>query len=84
MDIRKMDLHMHTSCSDGTDEPAELLARVRALGMPVFAVTDHDDVRAEAQLRPLLREGDPAATTRANTISSATASTRGPTPSRAC
>lgn len=37
-----IDLHSHTTVSDGTDSPDELLAKARALGLDVLAVTDHD------------------------------------------
>lgn len=37
-----IDLHSHTTVSDGTDSPAELLAKARVLGLDVLAVTDHD------------------------------------------
>ncbi|MBQ3889086.1 MAG: PHP domain-containing protein [Clostridia bacterium] len=44
--VLKIDLHMHTAVSDGTDTPAELPAKVKAAGVDVFAVTDHDSVKA--------------------------------------
>ena len=43
--IRTIDLHMHTTVSDGTDTPGEILSRVRASGIGLFAVTDHDAVK---------------------------------------
>ena len=39
-DIGRIDLHMHSAVSDGTDSPAEILARVREAGLSVFALTD--------------------------------------------
>jgi predicted metal-dependent phosphoesterase TrpH len=38
----RIDLHTHSSVSDGTDTPAELLATARAAGLDVVALTDHD------------------------------------------
>lgn len=38
----RYDLHSHTTHSDGTLAPAELVARARAKGIDVLAVTDHD------------------------------------------
>ncbi|MCL2780935.1 MAG: PHP domain-containing protein [Actinomycetia bacterium] len=38
----RIDLHAHSTASDGTDTPAELVARARANGLDVVAVTDHD------------------------------------------
>ena len=54
-----IDLHMHTTVSDGTDTPAELLSRVRASGMKVFAVTDHDSFKACDTIRNHLGKDDP-------------------------
>ncbi len=56
----KIDLHMHTAVSDGTDTPEQLLRNVIAAGIGVFSVTDHDAVKAAPVLRGLLRAGDPA------------------------
>src|ERR671916_1652259 len=38
----RIDLHTHSTVSDGTDSPAELLAVARAAGLDVVALTDHD------------------------------------------
>lgn len=38
----RIDLHTHSSVSDGTDTPAELLAAARTAGLDVVALTDHD------------------------------------------
>ena len=56
---RRIDLHMHTSVSDGTDSPEEILGKVRSLDLDMFSVTDHDAVKACAVIRGLLRDGDP-------------------------
>ncbi|SFD97077.1 PHP domain-containing protein [Blastococcus tunisiensis] len=37
-----IDLHTHSSVSDGTDSPAGLLEAARAAGIDVLALTDHD------------------------------------------
>lgn len=37
-----IDLHTHSSVSDGTDPPAELLAKAAREGLDVLALTDHD------------------------------------------
>jgi predicted metal-dependent phosphoesterase TrpH len=39
-----IDLHTHTTASDGRCAPAELVARAVAAGVTVLAVTDHDTV----------------------------------------
>lgn len=39
-----IDLHLHTTASDGVLAPADLVARVAAAGITVLSVTDHDTV----------------------------------------
>jgi predicted metal-dependent phosphoesterase TrpH len=38
----RIDLHTHSSVSDGTDTPAELVAAAAVRGLDVVALTDHD------------------------------------------
>lgn len=38
----RIDLHTHSTASDGTDSPAELVASAAAAGLDVVALTDHD------------------------------------------
>lgn len=38
----RIDLHTHTSVSDGTDAPAALVAKAARAGLSVVAITDHD------------------------------------------
>lgn len=38
-----IDLHAHTTVSDGGDSPAELVAKAAAAGLSAIAVTDHDN-----------------------------------------
>lgn len=52
-----MDLHIHTTASDGTDSPVELLEKLRAARIRVFSVTDHDTVSGALELEPLVPEG---------------------------
>lgn len=46
----RIDLHTHSSVSDGTDAPAALVAKAAAAGLDAVALTDHDtfDGLAEA------------------------------------
>jgi 3',5'-nucleoside bisphosphate phosphatase len=37
-----IDLHTHSTASDGTDSPAELVAAAAAAGLDTVAITDHD------------------------------------------
>lgn len=38
----KYDLHCHSTCSDGTYAPTEVVKRAHAAGIDVLALTDHD------------------------------------------
>jgi 3',5'-nucleoside bisphosphate phosphatase len=38
----RIDLHAHSTASDGTDTPAELVAAAAAAGLDAVALTDHD------------------------------------------
>ena len=51
--VPRVDLHLHTTASDGRCTPSELVERVRAAGITVMAVTDHDttDGVRDAQAR---------------------------------
>ena len=55
----KLDLHMHSTVSDGSDTPAEILARVKEEGIELFALSDHDAVKGCLMVRDILAEGDP-------------------------
>ncbi|MFJ8851613.1 PHP domain-containing protein [Streptomyces sp. NPDC102437] len=53
----RIDLHTHSTASDGTDTPAELVANAAAAGLDVVALTDHDTVRGHAAAAAALPEG---------------------------
>lgn len=40
--MRQIDLHVHSTCSDGTLSPTELVVHAAHLGLSAFALTDHD------------------------------------------
>jgi predicted metal-dependent phosphoesterase TrpH len=42
--MRRIDLHAHTTHSDGSLTPAELVARAKTVGLVALAVTDHDTI----------------------------------------
>lgn len=46
MDDIRVDLHIHTSASDGSWTPEQTVAAVRAAGIRLFSVTDHDTVES--------------------------------------
>lgn len=51
-----IDLHMHTTASDGTDTPAEILENVRNAGIELFSVTDHDGIAGVEEIRRIRKE----------------------------
>jgi len=40
------DLHCHTSCSDGTFSPIDLVALAKEIGLSGLSITDHDTIEA--------------------------------------
>ncbi|MEU6945904.1 PHP domain-containing protein [Streptomyces sp. NPDC046316] len=53
----RIDLHTHSTASDGTDTPAELVRNAAAAGLDVVALTDHDTTRGYADAIAALPEG---------------------------
>jgi predicted metal-dependent phosphoesterase TrpH len=53
----RIDLHTHSTASDGTDTPAELVAAAAASGLDVLAITDHDTTGGWAGARDALPAG---------------------------
>jgi predicted metal-dependent phosphoesterase TrpH len=53
----RIDLHAHSTASDGTDRPAEVMRRARAAGLDVIALTDHDTLAGHAEARSALPPG---------------------------
>lgn len=52
----RIDLHTHSTASDGTDTPAELIRNAAAAGLDVVALTDHDTVGGYGEAIGALRE----------------------------
>ncbi|WP_028811798.1 PHP domain-containing protein [Streptomyces flavidovirens] len=52
-----IDLHTHSTASDGTDTPAELVRNAAAAGLDVVALTDHDSTRGHAEAIAALPAG---------------------------
>jgi predicted metal-dependent phosphoesterase TrpH len=40
----RVDLHVHTTASDGKYSPTEVVRRAAGLGLSVIAIADHDSV----------------------------------------
>ena len=53
----KVDLHIHTVVSDGTDTIPELLKKLQALGITTFAVTDHDAIDGALEIESIVPAG---------------------------
>ena len=47
--MRKVDLHIHSTASDGTWTPQELVNAAQAAGLGLIAVTDHDSTANVAE-----------------------------------
>ncbi len=54
----RIDLHAHSTASDGTDTPAELMAAAQRAGLDVVALTDHDTVGGYDEAAGALRALD--------------------------
>ncbi len=52
----RVDLHLHTTASDGTDTPAELVKKANDRGICMISITDHDTVEGIAAARAVLPE----------------------------
>ena len=50
-----IDLHLHTTASDGRLSPAQLVARASAAGLTTISVTDHDTVAAIGEVSEVAR-----------------------------
>jgi len=54
--VPNVDLHCHSTVSDGVLPPAEVAARAHANGVDAWALTDHDEVSGLAQAGSAARE----------------------------
>ena len=52
---RVIDLHTHTTCSDGTDTPRELVNKAIVQGLEVLGISDHDTTSGWAEATESLR-----------------------------
>jgi predicted metal-dependent phosphoesterase TrpH len=53
----RIDLHAHSTASDGTDAPEVVVRRAREAGLDVVALTDHDTVAGHAAAAAALPRG---------------------------
>ena len=57
MALVRIDLHTHSTASDGTDPPAEVMRRAAVAGLDVVALTDHDTLAGHREARDALPPG---------------------------
>ena len=57
--MNKVDLHLHTLISDGTDSLKEIIENVRKAELDLFSVTDHDSIKAGIMIPPMLETIEP-------------------------
>ncbi|MCP4594970.1 PHP domain-containing protein [Neptuniibacter sp.] len=53
MDLPRYDLHCHSTMSDGSLSPEDLVQRAEARGLEVLALTDHDTIEGVYKLQEL-------------------------------
>ena len=46
-----IDLHIHTTSSDGSDEPRDILVKAQQLGLKYISITDHNSIGAYEKLK---------------------------------
>ena len=51
-----IELHCHTTASDGTMSPAALVEHAASLGITHLAITDHDTTKGSLEAEPLCRD----------------------------
>ena len=55
----RIDLHTHTTASDGTLDPPDLLRKAHELGISYLAISDHDSTTGFESILPLLPSFQP-------------------------
>lgn len=56
MKDKRYDLHCHTTCSDGSMTPQELIEHAKEIGLSGLAITDHDTIEAYREAIPLSQQ----------------------------
>ena len=50
-DFKKINLHIHTTCSDGKAEAEDILKSAKEQGYELIAITDHNTIEAHKQIQ---------------------------------
>ena len=48
--MKKADLHIHSSYSDGSDDIFDLVEKIKNAKIDIFALTDHDTIEGVIKL----------------------------------
>jgi predicted metal-dependent phosphoesterase TrpH len=56
MNVFRADLHCHSTCSDGSMSPAELVKHAHAVGLAGLSITDHDSIDAHDLALPYAKQ----------------------------
>lgn len=54
----KIDLHIHSALSDGTDSPKSIVDKAKRLGIGCISITDHDCIGAIKQVKEYAQENN--------------------------
>jgi predicted metal-dependent phosphoesterase TrpH len=54
--ISKIDMHVHSTASDGASAPAELVRKAKQIGLELLSITDHDSVAGQAEAASAARD----------------------------
>ena len=54
--MAKVDLHVHSNYSDGSDSLEQLIKNIKAVGINIFALTDHDLIEGCVDIQKFLPE----------------------------
>lgn len=54
----KIDLHMHSILSDGTDTPEKIVSEANRQGIELFSLTDHDEIKGCADIIKMTNRPD--------------------------
>ena len=52
----KIDLHCHTTCSDGSESPTKILEIAKQENVEALSITDHDSIEAYKEIFPLEKD----------------------------
>ena len=52
--MAKVDLHVHSNCSDGSDNVSELITKIENSDIKIFALTDHDTIEGCSEMKKLV------------------------------